>query len=93
MKTKYTVKVTNKFKKDYKLASKRGLPINLLDDIIKKLANAEPLPEENRDHALSGNWANFRECHILPDWLLVYQILDNVLVLSLARTGSHSDIF
>lgn len=61
MKTKYTVKVTNKFKKDYKLASKRGLPITLLDDIIEKLANAEPLPEENRNLSLSGNWANFRE--------------------------------
>lgn len=93
MKTKYLVKVTNKFKKDYKLASKRGLPIKLLDEIISKLANAETLPAENRDHALSGNWANFRECHILPDWLLVYQILDDVLVLSLSRTGSHSDIF
>lgn len=61
MKTKHTVKVTNKFKKDYKLASKRGLPITLLDDIIEKLANAEPLPEENRNLSLSGNWANFRE--------------------------------
>ena len=93
MKSKYTVKVTNKFKKDYKLALKRNLPVKLLEDIVQKLANAEPLPPENRDHQLSGNWANFRECHILPDWLLVYQIYDDVLVLSLARTGSHSDIF
>lgn len=93
MKPKYTVKVTNKFKKDYKLALKRNLPVKLLENIVQKLANAEPLPPENRDHQLSGNWANFRECHILPDWLLVYQIYDDVLVLSLARTGSHSDIF
>lgn len=93
MKPKYTVKVTNKFKKDYKLALKRNLPVKLLEDIVQKLANAEPLPPENRDHPLSGNWANFRECHILPDWLLVYQIYNDVLVLSLARTGSHSDIF
>ena len=93
MKTKYTVKATNKFKKDYKLALKRGLPVELLNEIIKKLANGDSLSPENRDHALSGNWANFRECHILPDWLLVYQIYEDVLVLSLARTGSHSDIF
>lgn len=93
METKYTVKTTNKFKKDYKLALKRGLPVELLDEIIKKLANGDSLSPENHDHALSGNWANFRECHILPDWLLVYQIYEDVLVLSLARTGSHSDLF
>ena len=70
--SKYTVKPTSQFKKDYKLAMKRGLDISLLEDIIAKLALGESLPEKNRDHALSGNWNGSRECHILPDWLLIY---------------------
>ena len=92
-KTKYMIKSTTGFKKDYKLAMKRGLKISLLDDIIASLAMGEALPEKNKDHALTGNWEGYRECHILPDWLLVYCIKDDVLVLSLARTGTHSDIF
>ena len=91
--TQLAIKATSKFKKDYKAAIKRGLDISLLEAIIKKLANQEPLPPENRAHQLSGNWTNFRECHILPDWLLVYKIEHDVLVLTLARTGTHSDIF
>ena len=90
---KYTVKFTSQFKKDYKTAMKRHLPIELLDEIIKILSNGETLPEKNCDHALSGNWKGHRECHILPDWLLIYHINDNVLVLTLAATGSHSDLF
>ena len=70
--SKYTVKPTSQFKKYYKLAMKRGLDISLLEDIIAKLALGESLPEKNRDHALSGNWNGSRECHILPDWLLIY---------------------
>ena len=89
----YQILWTKQFKKDYKAAIKRGLDISLLEAIIKKLANQEPLPPENRDHQLSGNWTNFRECHILSDWLLVYKIEIDVLVLTLARTGTHSDIF
>lgn len=92
-KTKYTVKLTTQFKKDYKLAMKRGLKINLLEDIIASLAMGEPLPEKNKDHALTGNWVGHRECHILPDWLLIYRIEDDVLVLTLARTGTHSNLF
>jgi len=65
---------TNQFKKDYKLAMKRHLAIDLLDDIIRKLASSEQLPEKNKDHALTGNWVGHRECHIQPDWLLVYRI-------------------
>ena len=84
---------TTQFKKDYRKASKRNLPIGLLDDLIRKLAAGEKLPEKNRDHALSGNWAGFRECHILPDWLLIYRIEADILVLTLARTGSHRDLF
>lgn len=80
-------------KKDYKLAMKHNLNIELLDNIIRKLANGEPLPAMNRDHALTGNWIGYRECHIQPDWLLVYRIENDLLVLTLARTGTHSDLF
>ena len=92
-KTKYTVKFTNQFKKDYKQAMKRGLKIKLLDEIVSMLAMGEKLPEKNKDHALTGNWSNHRECHIQPDWLLIYRIEENVLVLTLTRTGTHSDLF
>lgn len=84
---------TTQFKKDYKLALKRHLDIALLDNVIRTLARGEVLPEKNRDHALTGDWVGHRECHILPDWLLVYRIEEEVLVLTLARTGTHSDLF
>ena len=90
---KYTIKYTTSFKKDYKRAIKRGLKIELLNQIITLLATGEPLPVKHRDHALSGDWAGYRECHIMPDWLLVYYIEDDTLVLTLARTGTHSDIY
>ena len=92
-KTKYTVKTTTLFKKDFKLAMKRGLNIELLENIIALLSMGEPLPEKNKDHAWTGNWVGHRECHILPDWLLIYRVEDDVLVLTLARTGTHSDLF
>lgn len=92
-KTKYIVKATTQFRKDYKLAMKRGLKVSFLDQIIARLALGEPLDEKNRDHALSGNWAGHRECHILPNWLLIYRLENDVLVLTLVRTGSHSDLF
>ncbi len=91
--TKYVVKFTTQFKKDFKLAVKRGLKISLLEDIITLLAMGEPLPDRNKDHALTGTWAGHRECHVLPDWLLIYRIEDDVLVLTLTRTGTHSDLF
>ena len=84
---------TTRFKKDYKLAMKRHLDIELLDDVIRALSHGETLPEKNKDHELSGDWAGHRECHIQPDWILVYRIEDDVLVLTLARTGTHSDLF
>lgn len=84
---------TTQFKKDYKLALKRHLDIELLDNVIRVLSRGEPLPEKNKDHALTGDWIGHRECHILPDWLLVYRIEDDILVLTLARTGTHSDLF
>lgn len=92
-KSKYIVKPTNQFKRDYKLAMKRGRKIELLDDVVTKLALGEELPEKNYDHTLTGNWVGHRECHIQPDWLLIYRIEDDVLVLTLARTGTHSDLF
>lgn len=91
--TKLTVKPTTQFKKDYKLAMKRGLKISLLEDVVALLAMGEALPEKNKDHALSGDWAGCRECHVLPDWLLVYRVENDVLVLTLSRTGTHSDLF
>lgn len=84
---------TTQFKKDYKSALKRHLDIDLLDDIIRTLSRGETLPQKNKDHDLSGDWIGHRECHIQPDWLLVYRIDDDVLVLTLVRTGTHSDIF
>ena len=90
---RFQVITTNQFRKDYKQAVKRGLRTDLLDDIVRKLANGEALPKKNYDHQLSGNWAGFRECHIQPNWLLVYKIQDDILVLTLSRTGTHADLF
>ena len=90
---KYNVCHTSAFKRDYKLMLKRHLPIEKLQTIVEKLRNGEELPPANRDHALTGNWTNHRECHIAPDWLLIYQIHKDILILELTRTGSHSDLF
>lgn len=69
------------------------MKIELLEEVVTLLAMGEPLPDKNRDHDLSGNWAGYRECHIRPDWLLIYRIENDVLMLTLTRTGSHSDLF
>ena len=92
-KTKYTVIPTSQFRKDFRRALKRKLDVKLLEDVIAALAMGEALPEKNKDHALFGDWAGHRECHVQPDWLLVYRIEDNILVLTLSRTGTHSDLF
>lgn len=81
------------FKKDYKRAIKRGYNAKLMEEIIQKLAKGEQLPEKNKDHPLSGNYSGCRECHITPDWLLIYEIDNGELVLYLTRTGTHSDLF
>ena len=91
--TKYEIKNTTQFKKDYKLAKRRGLNLNLLKDIVTKLANGETLAPKHKDHSLSGNWTGHREFHIQPDWLLIYRYEEEVLVLTLSRTGTHSDLF
>lgn len=90
---KYTIRPTTRFQKDLKRAQKRGYNISLITAVIKKLAEGMPLPEKNKDHPLTGNYAGCRECHITPDWLLVYEIDNEDLILYLTRTGTHSDLF
>ena len=77
---------TSQFKKDYKLLIKRGMNISLLDDVIRGLSRGDILPDKYIDHFLTGNWGGYRECHISPDWLLIYRIDNDVLVLTLSRT-------
>ena len=85
--------LSNQFKKDLKTAAKRGYDIGLLETVVNTLAAQKPLPEKHRDHALTGDYIGFRECHILPDWLLIYRIDGDELILFLSRTGTHSDLF
>lgn len=84
---------SNRFKKDLKLAIRRGYKIELLEDVVNQIAAGKTLDEKYRDHLLTGGYGGFRECHITPDWLLVYQIRENELILFLSRTGTHSDLF
>ena len=90
---KYELILTGKFKRGLKLAKKRGLDISLLADIVEKLLHKIPLDMKNKDHALSGNYKGYRECHIQPDWLLIYLIEEDVLTLTLIDTGTHADLF
>ena len=89
----YELILTGKFKKSLKLAKKRGLDLKLLDKVITMLQNDVPLEEKYRDHELKGKYQGFKECHIQPDWLLVYKIVNERLILKLIRTGTHSDLF
>jgi mRNA interferase YafQ len=88
----YTVIPTAKFKRDFKLAEKRGYRIELLLDIIGQLATGKKLDPRHKDHALQGSYKGKRECHITPDWLLIYEIVDEKLILYLSRTGTHADL-
>ena len=92
---KYEIQRTTSFVKDYKLAVKRGCEVSKLRKVVELLANGETLPREYRDHALvsTRKYKGMRECHIDPDWLLVYKITESILVLTLFRTGIHSDLF
>ena len=90
---KYSIKRTKQFKKDYKLAKNRGFNMALIDNLINMLANGEPLAQKYKDHALIGNYKGYRECHVTPDWLLIYRVDNNELILTLTHTGSHSDLF
>ena len=84
---KYTLKPTTQFKRDLKKAQKQNKNLDLLNKVSQQLADGIPLPEKNRDHALTGNYAGCRECHIQPDWLLIYEIAEDTLFLYLTRTG------
>ena len=89
----YTAKPTTRFSKDLKRIEKRGYNMALMTDVIKKLAKGEKLDAKYNDHALKGNYEGCRECHITPDWLLIYEIAGKELILYLTRTGTHSDLF
>ena len=82
-----------KFKKDYKLIKKRKYDLNLLNNTVNTIAEGNTLPPKMKDHELSGEYAGYRECHITPDWLLIYRIHKDSLILVLTRTGTHSDLF
>ena len=88
-----TIKYQTAFKRDYKRIKKRGYDLRLLEDVIALLAQEQELPPAYRDHALTGDYSGCRECHIAPDWLLVYEVLHDELVLYLTRGGPHSDLF
>lgn len=87
------IRYENSFKRDYKKILKRGYNQESFEEVLGILVNQKSLPQKYKDHPLSGNWGGFRECHIAPDWLLIYRINDNELELCLTRTGTHSDLF
>ena len=89
---KYEIRQTSRFKKDFKNIKKQNRNLRDFHYVIEKLANGERLEEKYKDHPLKGEYKDFRECHIAPDWLLIYLINDNVLTLTLSRTGSHSEL-
>ena len=88
----YKLALTSRFNKDLKKILKRGYAMQELHNVINLLQAGINLPSKYRDHALVGNWTGHRECHVKPDWLLIYKVENEVLVLTLVRTGSHSDI-
>ncbi|NJD02025.1 MAG: type II toxin-antitoxin system YafQ family toxin [Ruminiclostridium sp.] len=87
------IRYSSRFKKDFKTVVKRGYDIKLLEEVLELLVQEQILPQKYLDHALTGNYTGHRECHIAPDWLLVYKIEKEILILSLTRTGTHSDLF
>ena len=89
----YTVKFTAAYKKSYKRILRRGLDVSALDKVIDELRQGNALDPKYEDHSLKGKFSGFRECHIKPDWLLIYLIEDDILTLTLVDTGSHSDLF
>ena len=87
------VRYSAKFKKDFKIIIKRGYNISLFEEVLTLLREEKTLPEKYNDHALKGDYSGHRECHITPDWLLIYKKENDMITLSLTRTGSHSDLF
>ena len=90
---KYKIVQTSKFKKDLKLVKRRGYDLSLMETVVDTLAAGKELPQRNQDHPLKGNHVNCRECHITPDWLLIYSKKEKIRIITLIRTGSHSDLF
>lgn len=90
---KYTIKRTKEFRKNSKLMVKQGKDLEDLFTVVEILANGYELPEKYHDHGLIGNFKRYRECHIEPDWLLIYKITETSLILTLTNTGSHSQLF
>lgn len=89
----YQIEFTNEMKRNVKLMRKRGKNLSKLTEVLNILANGQPLPSKNKDHQLTGSLKDFRECHIEPDWLLVYQIRSDILILTATATGTHADLF
>ena len=89
----YRVRATTQFRKDYRQLRKRGLDMSRLEAVVGMLASGTPLAPQYHDHPLSGDYAGFRECHVASDWLLIYSKRDDILILTLSRTGTHSDLF
>lgn len=89
----YKIVYTNQMKKDVKLMKKRGKDLNKLVHVLFLLSTGNPLPIQYKDHQLTGNLRDFRECHVEPDWLLMYQIFEDILIISATATGSHADLF
>lgn len=89
----YKIEVTRQYLKDLRLARKRMLEEKKLNEVIAILASGDELPRQNRDYALSGDYQGCRECHVLPDWLLIYSKKETLKIISLVRTGTHSDLF
>ena len=89
----FDIRFNNRMKRDVKLMKKRGKNLSKLEDILTKLANGETLPDKNKDHQLKGEWQDFRECHIEPNWLLIYRIENEELILYATATGTHADLF
>ena len=89
----YNVEYSTKYKKQYRKMVKRGLNMALLDEVVDMLVSGQTLPSKYRDHYLKGDWKGFKECHVAPDWLLIYKIENDTLLLTLQQTGTHSDLF
>ena len=89
----YKVEFTTRMKRDIKKMKKRGKDLSKLESVLKLLVTGEPLPKKYQDHQLTENFRDFRECHIEPDWLLIYRIYEDILILSATATGSHADLF
>lgn len=87
------IRYSSRFKKDFKAIIKRGYNVKLLEEVLNLLVQEKALPQKYLDHTLAGNYADHHECHITPDWLLIYKIEKDILTLSLTRTGTHSDLF